>query len=110
MELHKDQIPGDTIWALVTEFGPGTIDVECYLTAEASSHDYRQTVIYMKTHSGGKCVRFKVSLPRRRMEIQEARPYVMDKLVDALDRGPGLAADPDGTWQLLDIFYRDFAE
>lgn len=97
MELHNDQVPGDTVWAMVSDFGGGGgITADWYLTAETSSEDYRATVIYMKTHSGGTCTRFKVTLPRPRMHVQEVSDYVMDKLVTS-------ASNPDGTTQLLDI-------
>jgi hypothetical protein len=94
MELHNDEVPGDTVWALVTRFQySGTDEVEWYLTAEASSEDYRSTVEYMKTHSGGTVKRLKVTLPRRRMEREDVALYV----------GAKVAMDPDGTVQLLDV-------
>lgn len=94
MELYNDQVPGDTVWAMLTDFGSrGMINVDWYLTAEASSEEYRHTVEYMKTHSGGMCQRWKVTLPRRRMDRQDVGDYVLFKLSE----------DPDDTAQLLDI-------
>lgn len=97
MELHNDEVPGDTVWALVFDFGNrGMITIDWFLTAEASSEDYRNAVEYMKTHSGGTCQRWKVTLPRRRMDRQAVGDYVLFKLSE----------DPDGTAQLLDINVR----
>lgn len=94
MELHNDEVPGDTVWAMSSDFGGrGFVTVEWYLTAEASSEEYRRTVEYMKTHSGGTCQRWKIVLPRRRMNKVAVGDYVMDKLMH----------DPDGTAQLLDV-------
>lgn len=94
MELFNDEVPGDTVWALSSDFGNfGMVSVDWYLTAEMSSEEYRRTVEYMRTHSGGTAQRWKVTLPRRRMERQEVGDYVMSKLMQ----------DPDGTAQLLDI-------
>jgi hypothetical protein len=97
MELHNNQVPGDTVWALATTYGPGQyqgIDIEWFLTAEASSEEYRHTVAFHKTHSGGTCKRWKVTLPRQRMEREDVDLYVNGKL---------LLDDPDGTTQLLDV-------
>ncbi|HSU47451.1 MAG TPA: hypothetical protein VLJ40_11100 [Arthrobacter sp.] len=94
MELHNDQVPGDIVWATVSDFGNvGMVSVDWYLTAEMSSEEYRRAVAYMTAHSGGLAQRWKVTLPRRRMDSQEVGDYVMSKLMQ----------DPDGTTQLLDI-------
>jgi len=95
MELYNDEVPGDTVWAIQTRFYDWMTDqIEWYLTAEASSDDYRLTVAYMKTHSSGTVRRFKVTLPRRRMESEDVTLFVEGKLVHD---------DPDGTAQLLDV-------
>lgn len=95
MELYNDQVPGDTVWAVAATFGDLlNWDVEWFLTAEASSEDYRTVVEYQKTHSGGAAKRFKVSLPHRRMDRELVDLWVQSKV---------LHEDPDGTTQLLDI-------
>lgn len=94
MELYNDEVPGDTVWAVTSDFGArGFVSVDWHLTAEASSEEYRGVIQYMKTHSGGTCQRWKLALPRRRMDRQEVGDYVMSKLLQ----------DPDGTAQLLDV-------
>ncbi|MGZ4659667.1 MAG: hypothetical protein ACXVYB_00140 [Arthrobacter sp.] len=94
MELHNDQVPGDTVWALETDYGNlHIVEVDWYLTPEMSSEEYRHAVGYMKTHSGGTCKRWKISLPRRGMERDEVADYILGKLSE----------DPDGTTQLLDV-------
>ncbi len=94
MELFNDEVPGDTVWALQTTMGDIDIAyVDWFLTAEASSEEYRNMVGYHKTHSGGTAKRYKVTLPRRRMERQAVGDYVLEVL----------EKDPDGTTQLLDI-------
>jgi len=94
MDLYNNQVPGDTVWALETDFGNGGMwTIEWFLTPEMSSDEYRHAVEYMKTHTGGTAKRWKVTLPRQRMERDEVGYYVQDKLSE----------DPDGTAQLLDI-------
>lgn len=99
MELYNDEVPGDTVWALVTRFEDWMTDqVDWYLTAEASSEDYRLMVQYMTEHSiTGATRRWKVTLPRRRMEREDVRLFVEGKLIHD---------DPDGTAQLLDVGVR----
>ena len=97
MELHNNEVPGDTVWALVATWGPDQyqgVDIEWFLTAEASSEEYRHIVAFHKAHSGGTCKRWKITLPRRRMEREDVTLYVEGKL---------LLEDPDGTVQLLDV-------
>jgi hypothetical protein len=100
MELYNDEVPGDTVWALQSRFEDWMTDqVEWYLTAEASSQDYRLMLQYMTEHSiSGTVKRFKVQLPRRRMESEDVRLWVEAKLIHD---------DPDGTAQLLDVGVRD---
>lgn len=97
MELYNDEVPGDTVWAVVTTYGASEyqgIDIDWFLTPEASSEEYRHTVGFHKTHSGGTCKRYKVTLPRQRMEREDVDLHVKGKL---------LLDDPDGTTQLLDV-------
>jgi hypothetical protein len=95
MELHNDQVPGDTVWALQTRFEDAMLDqVDWYLTPEASSEDYRLMVDYIKAHSAGTVKRWKVTLPRPRMDSMDVRLWVEGKLIHS---------DPDGTAQLLDV-------
>ena len=68
-------------------------DIQWFLTAEASSEEYRHIVEFQKTHSGGLCWRIKVTLPRQRMEAEDVTLHVESKL---------LQEDPDGAVQLLD--------
>jgi hypothetical protein len=94
MELHNNQVPGDTVWAVLIDFGDrGVINIDWYLTPEASSGEYRHVMEYMKTHSGGTCQRYKVTLPRQRMEREEVDTHVEYTLL----------VEPDGTAQLLDV-------
>lgn len=94
MELHNDQVPGDVVWATATDFGNvGVLHIDWYLTAETSSEEFRNAVAYMKTHSGGLAQRWKVTLPRQRMESEDVALFVEEKLT----------SNPDGTAQLLDI-------
>lgn len=99
MELYNDEVPGDTVWALVTRFeGWMTEQVEWFLTAEASSEDYRLMLDYMRSHSvAGTVKRWKVQLPRRRMESEDVTLFVEGKVIHE---------DPDGTAQLLDVAVR----
>lgn len=95
MELHNDQVPGDTVWAVAVRFGhESDWDLEWFLTPEASSEDYRHVVEYHKTHHGGEAKRWKVTLPCQRMEREDVDIHVRGKL---------LYSDPDGTTQLLDV-------
>lgn len=97
MELHNGQVPGDTVWALATTYGPSEyqgIDIDWFLTAEASSEEFRHIVAFHKTHSGGSCKRWKIGLPRQRMDQEDVDTHVRVKL---------LLDDPDGTTQLLDV-------
>lgn len=96
MELYNNEVPGDTVWALQSRFEEWMTDqVEWYLTAEASSQDYRLMLDYMREHAiSGTVKRFKVTLPRRRMESEDVTLLVEGKLVHE---------DPDGTAQLLDV-------
>lgn len=97
MELHNGQVPGDTVWA-VKVTAHGTYDehryVDWYLTAEASSEDYRAAVAHQRSHSGGTVERWKIALPRRRMDREDVALWVEEKLN---------LQDPDGTAQLLDV-------
>jgi hypothetical protein len=99
MELHNNQVPGDTVWALLVR-GKGSYDehefVRWFITAEESSAEYRDSVAMQKhkSHAGGTVQRWKVTLPRRRMEREEVDDYVDAAL---------LYNDPDGTVQLLDV-------
>lgn len=98
MELHNDQVPGDTVWALIVR-AMGSYDehqfVRWFITAEESSAEYRETVAYHKRRGiGSNIQRWKVTLPRRRMEREAVDDYVDAAL---------LYNDPDGTVQLLDV-------
>lgn len=95
MELFNDEVPGDTVWAVVTTMGDHTHRyVDWFLTAEASSEEFRHMVAFHKAHSGGTAQRWKLTLPRRRMERTDVTLWVEEKL---------LLQDPDGTTQLLDV-------
>jgi hypothetical protein len=99
MELYNDEVPGDTVWALQSRLDDWMTDhIDWYLTAEASSEDYRLMADYMRVHSlAGTTKRWKVTLPRRRMESEDVRLFIEGKLIHE---------DPDGTAQLLDVTVR----
>lgn len=97
MELYNDQVPGDTVWALLVR-AMGSYDehqfTSWFITPEESSAEYRDIVAYHKSRGVGSTVqRWKVTLPRRRMDRLDVNDYVLYKLV----------GDPDGTAQLLDV-------
>jgi len=99
MELHNGQVPGDTVWALLVR-AMGSYDehefVEWFITAEESNAEYRETVAYHKSHSVAATVqRWKVTLPRRRMDVDEVRDFVVDALL--YQKGPTEST------QLLDV-------
>lgn len=99
MELYNDQVPGDTVWALQSRFEDWMTDaVDWYLTAEASSEAYRMMVQYMTEHDRpGITRRWKIILPRPRMDRDDVLVFVEGKLIHE---------DPDGTAQLLDVSVR----
>lgn len=97
MELYKNQVPGGQVWALLV-VARGTYDththVRWYITAEASSEEYRDVVDFQKRNHGGTVQRWKVTLPRQRMTTEEVTDFVDDAL---LYQPPGI------TTQLLDV-------
>lgn len=99
MELHNGQVPGDTVWALLVR-AMGSYDehqyVRWFITPEESSADYRDTVADHKRHGAAATVqRWKITLPRRRMQTNEVRDFVEDALLYQ----PG----PTESTQLLDV-------
>lgn len=98
MQLHNNQVPGDQVWAVMVS-SKGTYDehtfVQWFLTAEASSEEYRDVVAMHKhkSHSGGTVQRWLVNLPRRRMDETEVRDFVEDEILYG----------PTGSGRLLDV-------
>ena len=100
MQLHNNQVPSNQIWALEVA-SMGTYDehrfVSWFITAEESSAEYRDIVrVHTARGVASTVKRWKVTLPRQRMDMDEVRDYVTYKLIE----------DPDGSTQLLDVSVR----
>jgi hypothetical protein len=80
VELFKDEVPGDVVWAVVSRHGDYPRAVDWFLTAEASSEEYRELVGWMRQH-GGLAERWQVSLPRRRMEQTDVTLFIEEQVL-----------------------------
>lgn len=82
MDLHLDQVPAREVWATRIENSFGGDDIEWFITAEASSDDYRSVVGWWeypnKLFEDQEVVitRWYIELPRQRMERDEVDAWV----------------------------------
>lgn len=75
MDLHRDQVPDDKVWAVVLESPPGVKDVSWFITSEGATQDYRECHDYVNA-KGGSVERWLVKLPSPRMEADDVRLWV----------------------------------
>ena len=93
MELHNDQVPGREVWAVRVENSYGGDDIEWFITAEASSADYRRVTTWWEwpqRHFEDQSVtvtRWYIELPRQRMDWDEVEAWVNFAL-SSEDLGP----------------------
>lgn len=89
MELHNNQVPSSQVWALLVR-SRGAYDeheyVEWFITPAESSAAYRDVVEHHKRHAGGTAQRWKITLPRQRMDADSVRDFVEDQLL--YQKGP----------------------
>jgi len=94
MDLHRDEVPSDEVWAVAVEDGYG-LDIEWFLLPATASEVYRERVAwyarYMPTVDDNMDVaitRWYVELPRRRMEREDVDAYVRSALYAPPDTYP----------------------
>jgi len=100
MDLHQGQVPSACVWAVVMDAPPGAKDVSWFITAEASTEDYREVVAWIKgREDGGTAERWLIKLPSPRLEADAVTRWVEAHLLfpEAFDYDPTFA-------RRLDVF------
>lgn len=98
MDLHRDEVPSDEVWAVVMDSPEGSKDVEWFITAEAATDDYKDVVGYVR-NKGGSVERWHVRLPAQWMESDDVTRWV-----EALLIHPAISDHDPTHARRLDVF------
>jgi hypothetical protein len=100
MELHNDEVPVSTVYA-VTVDGPYAQSVDWFITAEASNEAFRDAKADADESSfARKVARWQVHLPKRRMNAEDvalhvASVFIPEFNVQTVDDQGGIAVRLD---------------
>lgn len=88
MELYNGQVPSREVWAVRVENSLGGDDIEWFITAKASSDDYRSVTTWWEwpkrlfEDQSVVVTRWYIELPRQRMDWEDVDDWVQFVLRD----------------------------